>query len=625
MTIESQIGTLPMTKATLLTALLRKIAPAAALILALSGSRDPDVLAVVEANDNRTPAGTLYNDTLTLRLVVQMARWYPETADGPFAEVAAFAEEGKAPQVPGPLIRVPEGTTIVASVRNDLADSTIWVRGMATRPAAPDSVPIKPGESRTMTFSAGAPGSYLYYATPGIVNYDIREREQLAGALIIDEKGAKPDDRVIVINIWGEPVDSTSYRNAVAINGKSWPHTERMRASVGDSVRWRVINASVRPHPMHLHGFYFRIDSRGTYLADTAIALAERSLFVTQNMNPGNTMSIVWSPDRTGNWLFHCHLVFHVLEGARLDAHREEHGHAKDLMNHMAGLVMGITVDDSRGLAKRAEGKARKLRLYANERLRNGRTPLHMSYVQQRGSKPPAADSVEPPGMPLVLTRGELAEVTVVNQSHAATSVHWHGLELESFSDGVAGWSGADRNVAPMIAPNDSFTARLTMPRAGTFIYHTHLNDIEQLTSGMYGPIIVLEPGEKYDPKTDHVFTVGWDGAHEPPKMMVNGDTAGTVPLYLERARTHRIRLINIGAAGGGFFAMRQDSVPVSWKQRAKDGADLPSKLRVEGPAIRYLATGETFDAEWAPAAGEYLLTIGGRKSWRYSRKVIVR
>ena len=580
----------------------------------------------MEANDNRAPAGVLVNDTLKISLTVQMARWYPEAADGPFAEVAAFAEEGKAPQIPGPLVRVPEGTVISATIRNDLADSTLWIRGLRTRPAAaPDSLPIAPGESRTVTFDAGEPGTYLYRATAGTVDWDKSEREQLAGAFIVDKQGSTSDDRVMVINIWGDLVDSTRYRNSVAINGKSWPHTERIRASVGDSVRWRVINASVRPHPMHLHGFYFRLDSRGTALADTVITPDERQLLVTHNMTPMTTMSVVWSPDRTGNWLFHCHLVFHVLEGARLDAHREEHGHAKDLMNHMAGLVMGITVDDPRGLAKNPAGKARKLRLYANERPRTGRTPLHMSYVQQHGRRAPARDSVEPPGMPLILWRDQPTEVTVVNQSHAGTSVHWHGIELESFSDGVAGWSGADLKVAPMVAPNDSFTARLTMQRAGTFIYHTHLNDIEQLTSGMYGPIIVLDPGEKYDPKTDHVFTLGWDGAKDPPKIMINGDTAGTVPLYMERGRTHRIRMINVGAAGGYLFAIRQDTVPVRWKRRAKDGADLPARLQVESAATRPLFTGETFDAEWTPEPGEYLFTIGRRQPYFYTRKLIVR
>jgi FtsP/CotA-like multicopper oxidase with cupredoxin domain len=584
-------------------------------------------LPVVEANDNTKPAGILRNDTLRLQLVVQMARWYPEEANGPYAEVAAFSEEGKAPQIPGPLIRVAEGTTIAATVRNVLPDSTVWVRYLATRPmASPDSVPVPPGETRNFTFVAGAPGTYFYYANAGNVNFDVREREQLAGAFVVDRKGEPANDRILMINIWGEPVDSTGYRNAVAINGKSWPFTERMTANVGDSVRWRVINASVRPHPMHMHGFYFRVDSRGTPAADTSLAIDQRRLVVTENMTPGATMSIAWSPDRPGNWLFHCHLVFHVLEGARLDGHSEEHGHATDPMKHMAGLVMGIVVRDPRGLAKVSTGNIRKLRLYANERPRKGRTSLAMSYVLQRDARVPAADSVEPPGSPIVLTRNQPTQVTVVNRSHASTSVHWHGIELESFSDGVAGWSGSGTALAPMIAPKDSFTARLTLPRAGTFIYHTHLNDVEQLTSGMYGPVIVLEPGEKLDPETDHVFTLGWDGSGEPPKFMINGDTAGSVPLELKLGKTHRLRFINIGAAGGLMFAVRKDSLPVRWRPRAKDGADLPQSQRAERNATRALYTGETFDAEWTPAVpGEYLFTVGAKKPYYYQRKLIVR
>lgn len=610
--------------------MLRKVVPAAALILTLSGSKATGVLPVVEANDNRTPAGVLSNGTLTVNLVVQMARWYPEEPDGAFAEVAAFAEEGKAPQVPGPLIRVPEGTTIVATVRNALADSTVWMRALVTRPAAqPDSVPIRPGESRTFRFLAGAPGTYLYRATPGRVNNEVGEREQLAGAFVVDAAGARTDDRILMINIWGDPVDSTGYRNAVAINGKSWPHTERFHANVGDSVRWRVINASIRQHPMHLHGFYFTVNSRGTPLADTALVGDQRRFVVTESMTPGTTMSIEWSPDRPGNWLFHCHLVFHVLEGSRLDSKHEKHGHATDLMKHMAGLVVGIIVRDPRGVAQASTGKVRKLRLYANERPRTGRTPLHMSYVLQKDSRAPAADSVEPAGGLIVLNRDEPTEITVVNRTHASTSVHWHGIELESFSDGVAGWSGADMKVAPMIAPKDSFAARLTLPRAGTFIYHTHLNDVEQLTSGMYGPIVVLERGEKFDPSTDHVFTLGWDGAGSErgrEKVMVNGDTLGTQPLTVAIGKTHRVRFINVGAAGVYTFSIRQGTLPVKWRRRAKDGADFPVSQRSETPALVRLATGETFDAEWTPVQpGSYSFTVGRASPWIYQRKLIVR
>ncbi|MGH7554373.1 MAG: hypothetical protein ACREMQ_15315 [Longimicrobiales bacterium] len=82
-------------------------------------------LPVVVANDNRTPAGKLRRGELDVRLVVGTARWYPESDDGPWVDVAAVSEEGGPPQIPGPLIRVPAGTTIALTMRNALLDSTI--------------------------------------------------------------------------------------------------------------------------------------------------------------------------------------------------------------------------------------------------------------------------------------------------------------------------------------------------------------------------------------------------------------------------------------------------------------------------------------------------------------------
>jgi FtsP/CotA-like multicopper oxidase with cupredoxin domain len=551
-----------------------------------------------------------------------MARWHPEAADGPFIDLPTFAEEGKAPGIPGPLIRVQEGTTIVASVRNELGDSTLWIFGLNTRPARPDSTAIRPGESHTFTFRTGAPGTYIYVAKAGSVDWTKREREQLSGAFVVDAPGARTDDRILMLNIWGEPVDSTTYDNALAINGRSWPNTERITANLGDSLRWRVINATIRPHPMHLHGFYFRIDSRGSWLADTVIARDKRRLEVTEEMRPGSTMAITWSPNRPGNWLFHCHFVFHVDEGARLgfrstpgDVHDSMHD--GDPMKHMSGLVVGITVSDTAHAFRHdASGRLRKLRLYADERRAAGKLPYRMSYVLERDSKAPAVDSVELAGRLIVLTQHQPVQVTVVNRAHAATSVHWHGIELESFSDGVAGWSGAMTNVAPMIAPGDSFVAHLTVPRAGTFIYHTHLNDIEQLTSGAYGPIVVLEPGKKFDASTDHVFTLGWLG-DAPSAVLLNGDST-PAPVTMRYGKPNRLRFVNIGAAGAFLFGLLKDTTVVTWRPLAKDGADLPATLQVNGPAQRRLTTGETFDAEWIPPAkGLYSITVrGGGKTW---------
>jgi manganese oxidase len=589
------------------------------LALATSGSAPDPSLSVVTANDNRVPAGVLRNDTLRLDLAVRMARWYPEADNGPFVDVAAFAEKGKQPNIPGPLIRVPEGTTIIASVANELADSAIWVHGLASRPATEnDSARIQPGQSRTFTFKTGKAGTYYYYATPGVVTRTpLREREQLSGAFIVDEPGARPDDRVLVINIWGETRAPGRLENAVAINGKSWPYTERIAANLGGSVNWRVINASARNHPMHLHGFYFHLTSRGSILADTILRGDRREFVVTKHMVPGSTMSMSWVPNRPGNWLFHCHFTPHVDERARLGfVPSNEHMHMAmdgDPMHHMAGLVMGITVLDSahRYRAQRPILPLRKLRLYAQDRPAAPGRLLATSYILQRDSKPPARDSIERGGQVIVVTRNQPTRVTILNRAHAGTSIHWHGIELESYSDGVANWSGTSTSLAPMIAPNDSFTANLILPRKGTFIYHTHVNDMEQLTSGAYGPIVVLDAGEQFDPGTDHTITTGWIGrGTNPIRIAVNGDSIPPT-LVLDRYRTHRFRIVNIGAALRLNFTLLRDSTVMTWHPLAKDGFELTQYAQTLRPASQLVSVGETFDAEWKPPQkGDYVMTM---------------
>jgi FtsP/CotA-like multicopper oxidase with cupredoxin domain len=601
--------------------------------LALSMSRAPgvpapallppaDSLPTVRANDNRRPAGSLRDGVLTLRLVVRMARWYPEDEGGPSVVAAAFAEEGRAPQIPAPLIRVPAGTVLAITVRNALPDSAVSLHGLRSRTgAASPSAPLRPGESRTLRFTAGAPGTYLYLARLGAYvapenPLDVGvEREQLGGAFVVDSAGGGgAADRIFVINVWGDDVDSTRYRNALTINGRSWPHTERLSAAVGDSVRWRVVNASARPHPMHLHGFYFRVDARGDLRRDTAYAPEARRLAVTEQLRPFTTMRLVWTPTRPGNWIFHCHLAFHVVPGTRLepptgDAARLAHL-AHDPGQHMAGLVLGVAVREGKRWADSPRGPARALRLHVTEGRPRGRAPRALGFVLQLGAASPAADSVLVPGSLLVLTRGEPTDVTVVNGLREATSVHWHGIELESYSDGVAGWSGAADRLAPLIAPRDSFVARLTLPRAGTFIYHTHLNDLEQLTSGLYGAIVVLEPGQRFDPATDHVFVAGWDGEGEPAHVLVNGDSLPP-PLVLAAGIAHRLRFVNIGLAGLLTVSLLRENTPVDWRALAKDGADLPTAQATRRRATQTVAVGETYDFELtAPAPGEYLLRI---------------
>lgn len=175
--------------------------------------------------------------------------------------------------------------------------------------------------------------------------------------------------------------------------------------------------------------------------------------------------------------------------------------------------------------------------------------------------------------------------------------------------------------------PGDSFTARLTLPRAGTFMYHTHMNDIEQLTSGLYGGIVVLEPGKRFDSSRDHLFVAGWDGetrAPALPHLVINGDSLPR-PLVLTPGVPHRLRFVNIGPAGLLRFAIYRDTSLVTWRRLAKDGADLPPALATSVRSAQLLAVGETYDFELTPAAGRYRLVAEIREQPLWTRELVAR
>jgi FtsP/CotA-like multicopper oxidase with cupredoxin domain len=173
-------------------------------------------------------------------------------------------------------------------------------------------------------------------------------------------------------------------------------------------------------------------------------------------------------------------------------------------------------------------------------------------------------------------------------------------MELESLYDGVAGWSGAESNVAPLIVPGDSFVVAFTPPRAGTFIYHTHMDETIQLGTGAYGPLLVVEPGVSFDPDTDLIFMIGGAIDGDTMASTLNGRSAPP-PRTLAAGTTYRLRFINILTADVVGVRMVTDSVPLTWTPVAKDGADLPAMLRQPTAATFRAGVGETFDFEWTP------------------------
>lgn len=641
----------------------------------------------VSVNDNTHAAGTTDHvaeaDVVTVRLRAAAGDWRPEGDNGPALRIEALGEQGKALMVPAPLLRVVEGTTLVVSVHNDLT-SPLRVHGLCARDGsacAPLDVP--PGADREVRFASGRAGTYHYWATSMRAPIPFRE---MGGAFVVDPAGVRVEpDRIFVITEWNDlkpaqlggimTADDPSARFLAAnpkvsfmINGLSWPSTERLTYRLGDPVRWRVLNLSSQIHPMHLHGFYYRVQRLGDGLRDEAVAAPDGRRVVTQMVPPAGTLTMEWTPERAGNWLFHCHVMSHVAPERRLgaspsgdaaggyigdsgadasdgaghgphaggDGHEAHRGHDPgDPSLGMAGMVLGITVLDREGAPASAPAAAttatpRQLTMTMHGASADGRTAAGIDVTGDDVATPARVAS---PGPPVVLRRGEPVEITLVNDLDEATSMHWHGLELDSYYDGVHGWSGLGPKVAPMIVPGERFKVRITPPRTGTFIYHTHVHDFRQLSSGLYGPLVVVEPGETYDPATDHVVVLGRRSAS--PASAILKDPASTVidgerePHWSWTAKTrHRLRLINIAPDDIWSVSLTAADGPVTWRPLTKDGAAVPASEAVPGPARVTIAVGETYDFEIETPASRKALWLevrGTDGKWQAQGHVLVK
>ena len=582
----------------------------------------------VEPNDNRSPAGMLTGRVLTVSLEARTGMWYPEGPNGRGLEVAAWAEPGKPVQTPGPLIRATTGMTVHATLRNSLA-RRLYVYGFGARRGTADSVIIEPGAEKEVRFTATVPGTY-YYIARGEIDpaFGLRAGEdgQLNGVIVIDPPGAAANDRIFVLS-WWFTLDSTSRsglgRSTMAMNGLSWPHTERIEMVQGDSAHWRVINLTEAPHPMHLHGFYFQMRSKGDGLRDTLYARAQRRLAVTEVVSPFQTMSLAWSPTRPGNWIYHCHFVGHVSHHASLDSERGEMNesalahHGSDRPHQMFGLVLGIVVAP-KGATAASTREPRRIQLVIREK--PGAFGRFSAYAYALGGTPEAAASgplPAPPGPTLVLTRDEPVAVTIVNQARERAAVHWHGIELDSYSDGVPDWSGQANNILPSVTPGDSLTVTFTPPRSGTFMYHSHFNEEYQINGGLYGPIVVIEPGQRFDPATDRILFFSsagpWENLIVGPvsPTLLNGEKH-PAPIELKSGVKYRLRLINMTGDLDTRVELTKHGKPVFWRAVAKDGATLPVFQATRRPAALVFDPGEIWDFEYTPVAlGSMVLNFG--------------
>ena len=74
----------------------------------------------------------------------------------------------------------------------------------------------------------------------------------------------------------------------------------------GERLRLTLVNDTMMPHPIHLHGMFFEVVT-----AEHAFKPRKHTVVV----KPGEKMAVDITADAPGDWAFHCHLLYHMHAG----------------------------------------------------------------------------------------------------------------------------------------------------------------------------------------------------------------------------------------------------------------------------------------------------------------------
>jgi FtsP/CotA-like multicopper oxidase with cupredoxin domain len=211
---------------------------------------------------------------------------------------------------PGPRLDVVEGDRIRAIFTNNLRESTgIHFHGQRL-PNNMDGVPhvtqdpILPGESFTYEFTATATGSHMYHSHHNATDQVGRG---LLGAFIVTPRDAAQRYDALYEATQDIVWISNDALGGFTINGRGFPATAPIVATLGEKIVIRFMNEGNMMHPWHLHGMPMRVVARDGYPLGSAAFTCD-----TLGVNPGERWDVVIDCDAPGAWAFHCHILPHA-------------------------------------------------------------------------------------------------------------------------------------------------------------------------------------------------------------------------------------------------------------------------------------------------------------------------
>ncbi|WP_330441473.1 multicopper oxidase domain-containing protein [Flavobacterium sp. C4GT6] len=161
------------------------------------------------------------------------------------------------------------------------------------------------------------------------------------------------------------------------------------------------------------------------------------------------------------------------------------------------------------------------------------------------------------PGPTLEFTEGEYAVIYVKNEMSVETSVHWHGIILPNFYDGVPYLT------TPPIRPGTTFKYEFAIRQSGTYWYHSHTMLQEQ--SGVFGSILIKPKEKNLDYDKDLVLMLS-DWTNEKPVNVLRNLKRGNEWYQMKKGTSTPLNKV---IARGALDAQLD-----FWRQRM-EGADI--------------------------------------------------
>jgi FtsP/CotA-like multicopper oxidase with cupredoxin domain len=207
--------------------------------------------------------------------------------------------------------------------------------------------------------------------------------------------------------------------------------------------------------------------------------------------------------------------------------------------------------------------------------------------------------------LPGPLLRAKVGDHVIVhfkNNLAEPTTIHWHGLRISDQMD------GSPRMQTP-VAAGAKFTYDFTVPDAGSFWYHPHINTAQQVEKGLYAPIVVFDPAKDptYDAERFLVLDdirLEADGTISPPSkmdgmmagrygnmMLTNGRPVKEAVASVEQGTVERWRIVNSANAR----TMTIGVEGASFRVIATDGGLLPEPYTTTKLSV---AIGQRYDLE---------------------------